>query len=198
MKWIIQVLLSKIFLSSLTWPRAAQNSFAGCMPPAGRVFETSDLRACHATRFALSSSVFLPSMLVTVTVVGVRSYLLDNWQPVSQCHVSPAHYSRHIHSSVGGQRHSLLWHCWFRGRQEEHPACKNWAIRCRCGPERGVDCLHMVQLMPLPSQNPIISCLISSRVVLPFRYRLSLVVLEKRPLSGCSSSSSKLHNLFLV
>ena len=45
---------------------------------AGRVFETSDLRACHATCFALSSSVFLPSMLVTITVVGVRSYLLDN------------------------------------------------------------------------------------------------------------------------
>ena len=37
MKWIIQVLLSKIFFSSWTWPRAAQNSFAG------RVFETPAL-----------------------------------------------------------------------------------------------------------------------------------------------------------
>ena len=27
--------------------------------------------------------------------------------------------------------------------------------------ERGADCLHMVQLMPLPPQNPIVSCLIS-------------------------------------
>jgi len=26
---------------------------------------------------------------------------------------------------------------------------------------RGADCLHMVQLMPLPSQNAIVSCLIS-------------------------------------
>ena len=26
--------------------------------------------------------------------------------------------------------------------------------------ERGADCLHMVQLMPLPSQNPIVSYLI--------------------------------------
>ena len=26
--------------------------------------------------------------------------------------------------------------------------------------ERAADCLHMVQLMPLPSQNPIISCLL--------------------------------------
>ena len=40
------------------------------------------------------------------------------------------------------------------GHQEEHPACKNWL-------KRGADCLHMVQLMPLTSQNPIISCLIS-------------------------------------
>jgi len=28
--------------------------------------------------------------------------------------------------------------------------------------QRGADCLHMVQLMPLPSQNPIISCLKSN------------------------------------
>jgi len=25
--------------------------------------------------------------------------------------------------------------------------------------QQGADCLHIVQLMPLPSQNPIISCL---------------------------------------
>ena len=25
---------------------------------------------------------------------------------------------------------------------------------------RGADCLHVIQLMPLPSQNPIISCLV--------------------------------------
>jgi len=48
------------------------------------------------------------------------------------------------------------------GRQEEHPACKNRAMRC-CVViclERGADCLHMVQLMPLLSPNPIISCII--------------------------------------
>jgi len=39
-------------------------------------------------------------------------------------------------------------------------------------------------------QKPIISCLIKSRLVLPFWYRLTQVVLEKRPLNGCSSSSS--------
>ena len=44
------------------------------------------------------------------------------------------------------------------GRQEEHPACKNWLMRWWCGLQRGADCLHMVQLMSL--SNRIISCLI--------------------------------------
>ena len=46
------------------------------------------------------------------------------------------------------------------GQQAEHPACKNWVMRCWCGYLSGADCLHMVQLMPLPSRNPIIPCLI--------------------------------------
>jgi len=55
--------------------------------------------------------------------------------------------------------------------------------------ERGADCLHMVQLMPLPSQkNPSLASF-KSRLVLPFLYWLTHVVLEKRPLNGCSSSS---------
>ena len=49
------------------------------------------------------------------------------------------------------------------GHQEVHPACKNLShevlVWFSCL-ERGANCLHMVQLMPLPSQNPIISCLI--------------------------------------
>ena len=36
--------------------------------------------------------------------------------------------------------------------------------------------------------NPIISCVIKSRLVLPLWYRLTQVVLVKRPLNGCSSS----------
>ena len=50
------------------------------------------------------------------------------------------------------------------GRQEEHPACKKiewWGVGVVICVERGADCLHMAQLMPLPSENPIISCLIS-------------------------------------
>jgi len=44
--------------------------------------------------------------------------------------------------------------------------------------EQGADCLHMVQLMLLAS--------FKSRLVFPFWYWLSQVVLEKRLLNGCS------------
>ena len=46
--------------------------------------------------------------------------------------------------------------------------------------ERGAD---LAQLMPL-SLAPV-----KSRLVLPFWYRLTQVVLEKRPLNGCSYHS---------
>jgi len=53
--------------------------------------------------------------------------------------------------------------------------------------ERGANDLHMVQLMLLP---PFISCFIKIQNGLPFGCQLTEVVLEKRPLNGCSSSSS--------
>ena len=55
--------------------------------------------------------------------------------------------------------------------------------------ERDADCLHMVQLMPLHSQTPLSFASFKSTLVLPFCYRLTQVVLEKRPLNGCSSLS---------
>ena len=56
--------------------------------------------------------------------------------------------------------------------------------------ERGADCLHMVQLMPLHPKTPSSLASSKSRLVLPFWCRLTRVVLEKRPLDGCSGSSS--------
>jgi len=47
--------------------------------------------------------------------------------------------------------------------------------------ERGAD-LHMAQLMPLPLT---VSCFSKIRLVLPFWYRPTRVVLEKGPLDGC-------------
>ena len=48
------------------------------------------------------------------------------------------------------------------GHQDQHLACKNWVMRCWCGylSEQGANCVHMVQLVPMPSPNPAISCLI--------------------------------------
>ena len=75
------------------------------------------------------------------------------------------------------------------GRQEGHPACKKqsggvlvwisvwsevqtciWPSWCHC---------HSLSLAP-----------VKSRLILPFRYRLTQVFLEKRPLNGCSVLSA--------
>ena len=55
----------------------------------------------------------------------------------------------------------MLWHCWLGVRKSIWPVKIEWhwgvgVVICL---ERGADCLHIVQMMPLPSQNPIISCL---------------------------------------
>jgi len=69
---------------------------------------------------------------------------------------------------------SVLWHCWLSVREIIRTVKIEWSgvgvVICL---ERAADCLHMVQLMPLPSQNP--SCLASfkSRLVIPFWYRLT-------------------------
>jgi len=44
--------------------------------------------------------------------------------------------------------------------------------------------LHMAQVMPLPFT---ISCSSKSRLVLPFWYWITQVVLDKGPLNGCCS-----------
>jgi len=54
--------------------------------------------------------------------------------------------------------------------------------------DRDADCLHiiMVQLMPLHPKTQSSLASFKSRLVLHFWYRLTQVVLEKRPLNGCS------------
>ena len=48
----------------------------------------------------------------------------------------------------------------------------------------------IVQLMPLHSKTPSSPASFKSRLVLPFRCRFTQVVLEKRPLNGCSSTAA--------
>jgi len=66
------------------------------------------------------------------------------------------------------------------GHQEEHPACKNWVMRCRCGYLSGVRCRLFAygQLMPLPSRNSSPLTYFKSTLVLPFWYRLTQVLEE--------------------
>jgi len=57
------------------------------------------------------------------------------------------------------------------GWQEGHLACKKlewWGVEVVVCQERGTDCLHMVQLMPLLSEDPIISSLIQIQIDLTF------------------------------
>ena len=54
----------------------------------------------------------------------------------------------------------------------------------------------MVQLMPCIPKPPSSLASFKSRLVLPFWYLLTKVVLEKRPLNGCSSSSGSYIHLY--
>ena len=64
---------------------------------------------------------------------------------------------------------SMLWHCWLGVRKSMRPVkIEWWGVCVVIRLERGADCLHIVQLMPLPSPNPIISCLFKIQTGLTF------------------------------
>ena len=80
------------------------------------------------------------------------------------------------------------------GHQEEHLACKNWVMRCWCG---RADCIApsgAIQIVCILFSwchcHPKTPSSLALMLVLPFWCWLTQVVLEKRPLNGCSSSSS--------
>jgi len=71
------------------------------------------------------------------------------------------------------------------GRQEGHPACKKtewWGAGMVICLERDAD-LHIAQLMCHCHSLSLAS--VKSRLVLPFWYRLTRVVLDNRPLNVC-------------
>ena len=83
---------------------------------------------------------------------------------------------------------SVLWHCWLGVRKSIWPVkIESWGVGVVICLERGADCLHMVQLMPLHPQTPSSLASFKSRLVLPICYWHTEVVLEKRPLDGCST-----------
>jgi len=79
---------------------------------------------------------------------------------------------------------SVLWHCWLDVRKSICPVEIEWwdvdVVICL---QWGADCLHMVQLMPLHPNIPSSLASFKPRLVLPFWYQLTQVVLEKRPLN---------------
>ena len=83
---------------------------------------------------------------------------------------------------------SLLWHCWLGVRKSIWPGKIEWlgvgVVICL---ERGADCLHMIQLMPLHHKTSSSLASFKSRLVLPFWYQRTQIVLEKRSLNKRNS-----------
>jgi len=75
-------------------------------------------------------------------------------------------------------------------RQEASFRPLKWGVDVVIFVEQGANCLRMVQLMALHPKIPPSFASFKSRLVFPSWYRLTQVVLEKRPLNGCSSSGS--------
>ena len=77
---------------------------------------------------------------------------------------------------------SVIWHCWLGVRKSIRPLkIEWWGVGVVICLERSAECLHMVQLMPLHPKTPSSLASFKFRLVLPFWYRLTqVVVLEKR------------------
>ena len=78
------------------------------------------------------------------------------------------------------------------GHQEENLASKSWVMRCWCGYLSGARCRLFAwsSWCHCRPKTPSSRAPFKSRLVLPFWYRLTQVVLEKTPLNLCSSSNS--------
>jgi len=92
--------------------------------------------------------------------------------------------------------HILLWHCWLGVRKSIRPVEIErrvfvWLSVCS---EVQTDRIWSSWCHRHPQTSSSLASL-KSRLVLPFWYQPTQVVLEKRPLNGCSSSSSSIIHL---
>jgi len=70
------------------------------------------------------------------------------------------------------------------GRQEGHPACKNWVVGCWRGYLSGARCRLAYGPADATATHRLFAS-VKSRLVSPFWYRLTRVVPDKGPLNGC-------------
>jgi len=73
------------------------------------------------------------------------------------------------------------------GHREEHPACKNWVMRCWHGYLSAARCNWFAYGPADATATPSFLAWLKSRTVLHFWRQLTQVVLEKRPLNKCLS-----------
>jgi len=71
------------------------------------------------------------------------------------------------------------------GRQEGHPACKKRVVGCWRGCLSGAWCRLAYGPADATATHSLSLASVKSRLVLPFWYRPTRVVLEKGPLNGC-------------
>ena len=152
--------------------------------------------------FGIASSMFDTVLMMCTACADERQ---GSRSTTAQLHTGvgrPQHdavwYERHVClwgvHSVSGDNTSLLWldltwHYRFGGRKSIWPV-KNWLMWCRHGYLSGTKCKWFAYYSAGATATNRLASLKSS-MVLPFWYWLTQeVVLEKRPLNGCSSSTS--------
>ena len=127
-----------------------------CPPPRKNCpfsYEVSGRHLIHCSGSHMSTSQTPPQ--------SAQSFSYGSWFCSMDTHTHPDTNNRKISHILCVLQPSVLWHCWLGISKSTQPVKIEWwgvgAVICL---QRGADCLHMVQLMLLPSQNPIISCLI--------------------------------------
>ena len=113
----------------------------------------------------------------------------STWRPVDASFISSHHW---YYWPCSHCVPSMLWHCCLKSIRPVK--IEWWGVGVVICLEWSAGCLHMVQLMPLHPKTPSSLASFKSRLVLPFWYRLTQVVLAKRLLNRCSSTSSCWHS----
>ena len=83
---------------------------------------------------------------------------------------------------------SVVWHCWSSSRKGIRPV-ENWVVGCWHGYLSGVRCRLAYGPADATATHRLFASVIS-RLVLPFWYPLTRVVLDKGPLNGCVCNSN--------